>query len=100
MVCGHVIQMMMSMSNSYEMVTMYEMIWLNKSTKNSTEHIHKECKYCTSVTVRAVSRSITLSHPIQFDSSPKSLSSAETLPYHAGFPKDGSESKGDNIKEQ
>ena len=29
--------------------------------------------------------------------SPKSLSSAETLPYHAGFPKDGSDSKDDDI---
>ena len=29
--------------------------------------------------------------------SPKSLSSAETFPYHAGFPKDGSDSKDDDM---
>ena len=97
--------MMMTMSNRQ----WWPLHWwdMMKQTKISTKNIHLRMQILHWVTVWAGSLSMTSSHLIwsdpiwsdliQFDSSPKSLSSAQTLPYHTGFPGDSSECKDDNI---
>ena len=79
-------------------------IWWNKQKYQQKTFIY-ECKYCTESLFELVLyqwrhpiwSDLIPSDLIWFDSSPKSLSSAQTLPYHTGFPGDSSECKDDNI---